>query len=103
MNNLHLCCFSGELVPEYDLIYANMLWIIHNQRETNQILSTKQKNVFQNVRFNYHALLLVAVFTLIKNTGNFTNLHYMILFSGNFGSHLTPMHIMVMWTRSNIM
>jgi hypothetical protein len=85
-------------------MHANMLWIIHNQRETNQILSTKEKNVFQNVRFNYHALLLVVVLALIKKTlENFTNLHYMFLFSGNFGSHLTPINIMVMWTRSNIM
>ena len=43
INNLHLNCFSCDLIPGHDLVRSNVFLIIHNQRETNQILSTKQE------------------------------------------------------------
>jgi len=46
INNLHLNCFSCDLISGHDLVHSNVFLIIHNQRETNQILSTKQENVF---------------------------------------------------------
>lgn len=48
-------------------VYNNedVLLILNNQRVKNQILSTKQENIFQNVRFHNYNLCPVSIFTLI--------------------------------------
>ena len=47
-NNQNRYCFSGDLVPEQNLLHKDALLNIHSQRETIQVLSTEQENVFQN-------------------------------------------------------
>jgi hypothetical protein len=46
----------------------HMLLIIHSQKVANQILSSKQENVFQNVTFKFCDLC--QVFVLLKHHEN---------------------------------
>lgn len=64
--NQYIYCLSGDIVPEHDLIQTIVLLIMHNQRETNQILSSKQESLFQ---YGYN-------FCIYKNMQTFPNLQY---------------------------
>lgn len=50
--------------------------IMHNQRVTNQMLSTNREHVFQNMRFNYYDL---HNFVLIKHFKKFQNYSMLIV------------------------
>jgi len=55
---------GGEISIKYNIPHTDVLLIIHNQRMSSQILTTKNKHVFQNARLNYSDPRLVAILTL---------------------------------------